>query len=388
MIAMEANTMQPTADLSNWRQSPQNHSAFQHLPSEIATARVTARDGAAGFTKSAKSIKGFALRMPNGSTLDLEQLLGATSTDAMVVLRDGELVYETYRNGMEPNSRHIAMSATKAVIGLLTELLAMDGAIELDVPVMKYVPEIAESPYAGATARHLLDMRVGVVFDEAQEKAYARTVGWEPPGSEKMGMQAFFSSLRGPAREHGGPFRYHSANTDLLGWALERATSKKVQDLLSERLWAQIAVDDAALTLDWAGFARSAGGLCATAGDLARLGRLLSANGRLGQRQIIPGRIVDDLVSGGDRRAWTAGHWAEVFAPISRKMSYRSGWYTIDGDPQVLFAVGVHGQNLFIDRANDIVIAKFSSWSQPTDGRSLWLTHTAVAEIGRCLSQA
>ena len=87
-------------------------------------------------------------------------------------------------------------------------------------------------------------------------------------------------------------------------------------------------------------------------------------------------------------RVWTAGQWAEVFAPISRKMSYRSGWYTVDGDPQVLFAMGVHGQNLFIDRANDIVIAKFSSWSQPTDGRALWLTHTAVAEIGRRLSQA
>jgi hypothetical protein len=55
-------------------------------------------------------------------------------------------------------------------------------------------------------------------------------------------------------------------------------------------------------------------------------------------------------------------------------------------EDELLFAMGVHGQNLFIDRANHIVIAKFSSWSQPTDGRALWLTHTAVAEIGRCLS--
>ena len=147
--------MQST-DLSNWRQSPQNHSAFHHLPSEIATARVAAgRDGASTFPKSAKSLDGFTLRLPDGSTLDLEQFLAATSTDAMVVLREGELVYETYRNGMEPNSRHIAMSATKAVVGLLTEMLAMDGATELDVPVTKYVPEIADSPFAGATARHL-----------------------------------------------------------------------------------------------------------------------------------------------------------------------------------------------------------------------------------------
>lgn len=379
--------MQTAADLSNWRQSPQNHTTFHHLPPEIATARIRAgQDTPAAFSKSAKSLDGFALRLPNGSTLDLEQFLGATSTDAMIVLRDGELVFETYRNGMEPKSRHIAMSATKAVIGLLAECLAVDGAIELDAPITRYVPEIASSPYAGATTRNLLDMRASVAFNEAQEKAYARSVGWEPTGREEVGIKAFFTGLRAPAAEHGGPFLYHSANTDLLGWTLERATGKDIPDLLSGRLWAHFAVDDAALTLDWAGFARSAGGLCPTIRDLARLGRIISNDGRQGDRQILPSRVIDDLESGGDRRAWASGQWAEAFAPISRNMSYRSGWYTIDGDPQILFAMGVHGQNLFIDRANKIVIAKFSSWSQPTDGRALWLSHAAVDEIRRCLS--
>jgi hypothetical protein len=50
--------------------------------------------------------------------------------------------------------------------------------------------------------------------------------------------------------------------------------------------------------------------------------------------------------------------------------------------------MGIHGQNLFIDAANNIVIAKVSSWAQPVDGQSIWLTHKAVAEFARCLAGA
>ncbi|MDB5967419.1 MAG: hypothetical protein JWQ72_3919, partial [Polaromonas sp.] len=53
---------------------------------------------------------------------------------------------------------------------------------------------------------------------------------------------------------------------------------------------------------------------------------------------------------------------------------------------QTLFAMGVYGQNLFVDRANGIVVAKFSSWAEPTDYRALGLTHMAFAEIRRCLT--
>jgi CubicO group peptidase (beta-lactamase class C family) len=385
IIAMETDPSKPNADLSNWRQSPQNHSSFHHLPSEIATARIPAGREGAAFPRSAKSIDGFSLRLPNGSALDLEQFLAATSTDAMIVLCEGQLVYETYRNGMEPTSRHIGMSATKAVVGLLTEILAADGAINLDAPVTKYVPEVAGSPYADVSVRDLLDMRVAIALDEAQEKTYARAVGWEPRGDQRTGIQSFFSQLRGPAWERGGPFRYHSANTDLLGWVLERATSRKVQDLLSEKLWTPIAGEDAALTLDWAGFARSAGGLCATVRDLARLGHVVSLDGAPANRQVFPSHIVQGLASGGDRKAWSSGQWGESFSAISRNMSYRSGWYTVDGETPILFAMGVHGQNLFIDRNSKIVVAKFSSWPQPVDGRAMWLTHAAFDEVRRCL---
>jgi CubicO group peptidase (beta-lactamase class C family) len=74
----------------------------------------------------------------------------------------------------------------------------------------------------------------------------------------------------------------------------------------------------------------------------------------------------------------------DSFAAISRNMRYRSGWYVIDDAPQILFAMGVHGQNLFVDATNGMVIAKLSSQAQPIEPQSIWLTHKAVAEFARC----
>jgi hypothetical protein len=47
--------------------------------------------------------------------------------------------------------------------------------------------------------------------------------------------------------------------------------------------------------------------------------------------------------------------------------------------------MGIHGQNLFVDASNRIVIAKVSSLNDPIDHRAIWLTHKAVAEITSCL---
>jgi hypothetical protein len=47
--------------------------------------------------------------------------------------------------------------------------------------------------------------------------------------------------------------------------------------------------------------------------------------------------------------------------------------------------MGIHGQNLFVDAANRIVIAKVSSLNDPIDHRAIWLTHQAVQEITSCI---
>ena len=66
---------------------------------------------------------------------------------------------------------------------------------------------------------------------------------------------------------------------------------------------------------------------------------------------------------------------------------YRSGGYVVDDAPQILFLMGIQGQNLFVDAAHKIVIAKLSSQAQPIDPRAIWLPHKAVAEFARCIGE-
>ena len=64
------------------------------------------------------------------------------------------------------------MSSTKAIVGLIAGILQARGDLSVDSLVSDYVPEIGNTGYQGATIRQLLDMRAGVVLDEAQSDEY------------------------------------------------------------------------------------------------------------------------------------------------------------------------------------------------------------------------
>ena len=111
---------------------------------------------------------------------------------------------------------------------------------------------------------------------------------------------------------------------------------------------------------------------------------LVSANGRRGATEVVPSSLIADIAGNGDREAWRHGEFAPAFA--GRQMSYRNGWYVFHHAPELMFAMGIHGQNLFVDRVNELVIAKVSSQSVPIDYALSALTYRAVAELVRLLS--
>ncbi|MGJ4910990.1 serine hydrolase domain-containing protein [Bradyrhizobium sp. HKCCYLS2033] len=377
-----------TADLSNWRTAPFSRWAFHNIRAILPVADVESAPGSAWpLPASPVAFEDFSVRLPKGGTLDLDGFLKATATDGLLILHDGRIVFERYDGGTDRDTPHILMSATKSITGLMVGILAGRGELDIDAEVTRYVPEVAATAYRGATIRQLLDMRAGVVFDGAGLQAYADASGWEPaaPGTTPN-LHDFFATMRAQSAPHGGAFSYVSSNTDLLGWAIERATGRSFASLVSTLLWKPMgASGEAFITLDRKGAPRCTGGFCATLRDFARLGQLVLSGGRRGSHAIIPEAWLDDIRHNGDVQAWRDGQWRDSFAAISRNMHYRSGWYVINDQPQLMFAMGIHGQNLFVDAANGIVIAKVSSWAQPVDGQAIWLTHQAVAEFARCL---
>jgi CubicO group peptidase (beta-lactamase class C family) len=369
------------ATLANWRQAPYNRWAFHHvrelIPSaDIAHDRRRVRELELGARRLEVRIEPDA-----GEPLTLEQFLAETQTDGFVVLHRGRLVAEHYPDEMGPEAPHILMSVSKSMLGLLFGDLGIDPERQ----VTDVLPELRDTAYKGATLRHLLDMRAGVAFDEDYLAAsgaiveYRKATGWNPPGPDDAAsdLHAFYRVLKERDGAHGGCFHYTSPNTDLVGWVIERASGRRYADLMSEHVWKKIGAEQSAyITVDRLGAPRCAGGMCASARDLARAGHWMIEQASA---------WIDDIVANADANAWRAGNGL-VACFRGLPIRYRSQWYVLDGTAPLLFGYGIHGQFLFVDRANEIVIAQLSSQALPLDPARIGLTMRAVSQVRKCLA--
>ena len=213
-------------------------------------------------------LKEFSLQS-GSETLDINKWLEQTYTDGIVILRKGEIVFERYFGEMHQNRPHIFMSVSKSVLGHIYGILVEKLGLNLDREISTIIPEIKGSAFEGATLRDLLDMRVGVEFDENYHAthgaiiAYRKAQGWDPflKDDPVMNLREFFPTLSAKDGEHDKRFHYVSPNTDLLGWAIERLSGERYADLASKYLWQPMGAEqNAFITVDRIGTPRCAGG--------------------------------------------------------------------------------------------------------------------------------
>lgn len=361
------NAFPPTPEaqvtLANWRSRPFNAWAFHHVREVVPSAEITHDPNNVRPLPVGREVK-----------IDgIEDFLSDWMVDGLVVLHQGSVILERYANGMGPRDPHILMSVSKSMLGLLAGILANKGILNLDAKTDTYIPELSETAFAGATVQQLLDMRTGISFDEdylLTEGAiveYRKSTNWNPlgPGESPSDLRTFLLSLKQVDGPHGGKFDYKSPCTDLLGWVIERATGKRYADVFAEELWSKIGAECSAyITVDRLGAPRAAGGKCVTTRDLARIGQTLVEDGA----GVIPKSWIDDIETAGDPAAWDASNTAADFPDLS--IHYRSKWYVLRDRGPILLCIGIHGQNLLVDRKTGLVLARHSSMDTPLDAAS------------------
>jgi len=379
--------------LANWRTAPFNKWAFHHVREILPTADIPHEPANVRELPVRPAALDRLRIIEGGKMLTVDQALEATGTDALVVLQRGSIVVERYFNGMTERSPHILMSVSKSMLGLLAGILAGHGMLHASQRVTDVIPELKTTAWAGATVSHLLDMRTGVAFNEDYQAtsgpmiAYRKAAGWNAlgPGEQPSDLRSFFLELREADAPHGGRFCYASPNTDLLGWVIERVSGKRYADLLGELLWQPMgAAENAYITVDRLGAPRAAGGMCATTRDLARVGQMVLEGGTHQGRQVVPLSWIEMIANDGDPGAWSAGNLTSYYPGVP--IHYRAKWYVERTAPPLLFCLGIHGQNLFVDAANEIVIAKFSSQEQPLNAELIGLTGKLVSALRRELA--
>ena len=387
---------------ANWQDPPFNRWAFWHSRELLPTQRVAA----AGQhprplvprteQTDLRAVPVTAAAQP-GQERTVGDVLHDTFTDAWVVLQDGELVEEWYGEHGAAAAPHAVLSVTKSVVGCVAGVLVERGELGLDDLVTSHVPELASTAWAGATVRHVLDMRSGVTFleDYTDPKADVRMldewIGWRPKHAEDVtrGLYAFLGTLRA-GKPHGGAFVYRSAETDVLGWVCERAAGLRMADLISTLVWGPMGAErDAEIICDGNGTSVHNGGLCATARDLARFGQLLLDGGAVpgdnGPVQVLPA-------------SWLRSSWAvdsdtrAAFLASPAEQSFPGGWYRNQfwfrpgeqGD--VLLCLGIHGQLIHVSRRTRTVCVKLSTWPTAQDPTSMQETLLACDAVGAVLA--
>ncbi|MCJ2182146.1 beta-lactamase family protein [Novosphingobium sp. 1949] len=292
----------------------------------------------------------------DGKTLGLDDFLERTRTNAFLVIRNGKIVTEQYRNGTNAQTHFMCWSATKSIVSLLVGIAVSEGRIQsIDDPVTKYLPELKTGAYNGVSIRDILEMRSGVAYEERYDGA--------PGIASENHEEALIRNVRRfvepaltikQAHKPGAVFDYKTLDTAVLGWLVERVTDRPIAYYMAEKLWEPLGTEaDGFFIMDGptgSGREFTGAGYNATLRDLGRLGQMVLDKGKGNGRQIVPA-------------SWIAQATVPTNGEEGNEGGYGFQWWTVK-DSNAFFALGLQGQFIYIDPDTRTVIVK-TSYFQP-----------------------
>lgn len=260
-----------------------------------------------------------------------------TRFDACMVMQGDKLIYSYGAVHLPYNAASVRKSIFSALFGIAAE----KGIVDLDATMADLGIDDNVNPLTPtektATVRHLLTARSGI---------YLPSVG------ESAGMKR-----RKPARgaylpnEH---FYYNNWDFNVLPMILERATGKKLGDLINEWLAIPLGMKDfvpSNVTYEYASYTEHPQTrVYISAEDLARFSSVYLTNGSWNGNQVIPAAWVMEStqkVSSEPEEADLVEH------PFMEGYAYL--WW-IDEDEQTFWADGAGGHFCIVDRQNNIAV--------------------------------
>lgn len=313
----------------------------------------------------------------NGKKMDLQQALTYTDTNALLVIHNGQVIYEQYKNGAHKDSQFISWSMAKSITSILFGIALNAGDINsLDDTVGTYLPGLKDSVFGDVTLKNMLMQRAGTSYKE-----------FKLLGAAEVDILADQSIFRGEKRftdlsdvdltraaEQGVDFNYSTLTSTILGRVIEAATGKPLAQYTEEVLWQPAGMQNSASWMldgkQGEGLAFAGGGFNATLRDFGRIGQMMLQGGKINDRQVVP----KDWVTTSTQYKGTD----PVIANTPRGYGYQ--WWTFLGT-KIFEAVGIHGQFISVDPKTQTVIVKLSYWPARGGGAYARDNHTLLTAI-------
>ncbi|MCE2715405.1 MAG: beta-lactamase family protein [Acidibacter sp.] len=285
-----------------------------------------------------------------------EALASKTSSVALLVWHRGALRYEKYWPPFDATTRTNPNSMHKAVLALAIGAAVTDGVIpSLDSKASRWLTEWQGDARRDVTVEDLLRMHSGIELPRfGTWKATKLLLGSDLPGA--------VLSL-GYSRAPGTYFEYNNASSQLLLLLVERATGQRYADYLASRLWQPLGAAEAALWMDReGGVPRGFCCLFASARDWLRVGLLLAADGKVGERQLIASEWVQAMKTPSSTNPNFGMHlW--LGSPPTKERKHND--YSVKAfhsekflAADIYYIVGFGGQRVYVVPSRDLIVVR------------------------------
>ena len=281
-------------------------------------------------------------------------------TEGVVVIRNGYIVGEEYFAGYDQATRFSSFSVAKSFLSAVVGVAIDKGFIpSVDQTVYTYFDEW-QSPETEAqkqriTLRHLLTMRSGLRFTDAQN---ASTVGTDIEALLASDDYVEYVLALPSIHEPGTYWNYSSGDSILLSAIVQTATDQTAYQFGMDHIFSRIGLSNIIWSSDHAGHTTGGWGVGATVREFAKFGYLYLKGGAWEGEQIVSREWVQQsTIPAGADVTWYGFQWWLAGAFDN---------YQGNGIPGDIFhAQGLYHQKIFVIPSEDLVVVRVGTDNDP-----------------------
>jgi len=306
--------------------TPQTKPSFPNLP--VIAPLPHAKPEEQGV--SSRVLAGFLTALNRDPTLNMHGIL---------VIRRGHILLDFHFRGYDTSIWRYTYSACKSIVSLAIGVLIDRGMLSLSDKLESYLPQSELTPLIRLKIKDikiedLLTMSTGASFNEITVL------------SEENWLRGFLSgTFKG---NNDTLFEYNSMNTYVLSYLITRISGMSLSDFLKDAFFTPMGIVNVFFEKCPQGIEKGGWGLYITPQDFAKFGILILNGGVWEGKRLISGEYLRLATSLQRRTPESYGDF---------HYGYQM-WVGRDRDT-ILFN-GMHGQNMLIDRTNELVIVSYA----------------------------
>ena len=289
---------------------------------------------------------------------------------SLMVLKDGEVVYERWATGHTPEELHILWSASKTFTALGVGFAADEGLLDVNDKVVNF---FTEEELPGEQSEWLKDMTLWdlLVMSSGFGQDYIGPAqcrsGFDDWAQKTLKSEVVF--------EPGSRYNYNSMNTYLLSVVVSRVTGEKLVDYLDRKLFTPLDIKDFVWEESPEGYSAGGWGLFLSTESLAKAGQFVLQNGKWNGRQLLSKEWITEATSEQIDQSVGLNRSEEELARLKAENDWEQGygyqmWLCRHGGVRFDGAWGQYC--IILPEKNAVVVALSHSGNTPRILNSIW----------------